>query len=470
MKKSLIIGLMIVVLFMTACTPTGSVEGGETSTYVIEFEDDLGNLIQMDKPATRIISLYSAHTENIYALQAGDRIIGVGTSDAYPYDAVLKPKFSYRSDPEKVIAAEPDLVLIRPFIQKSYPDFVQALVLAKVPVVCLYPNEFEEFDGYITKLAMLTGQEEFAEKRLVDFHQTIDAFEKTTASIEPKTRVYFESTETEYRTITPDSTPAKAIQMAGGVNIAADAVALSETTSIASYGDEKILEKADEIDVFVSQRGAMNAGGNYHSISIRPGFDTIKALREHRVFEINEKLVSSPSFRFEKGIQELARMFYPEIFDDLAGFDQELPLTRKRLAELAVRSQHRPIFAPTSSYYRKEHKNHTYGAFTDVTVDHPNFDMIETASLAGYVNVEGEAFDPDREVTREEFATTLYLLSDLSMAEETPEILDLDQVETPRIIQILVGNGMMEVEDGYFYGYKPITEKQAMESIMHLEE
>lgn len=470
MKKGLIIWMMIAMLFLTACASSGSVEQEEESTYEIEFVDDLGNLIQMDEPATRIISLYSAHTENIYALEAGDRIIGVGTSDAYPYEAVLKPRFSYRSDPEKVIAAEPDLVLIRPFIQKSYPDFVQALVQANVTVVCLYPEKFEEFDEYIMKLALLTGQGYYAKERLVEFHQTIDEFAQETASIEPKTKVYFESTETEYRTIAPDSTPAKAIQIAGGVNIAADAIALNERTSIAAYGDERILEKAEEIEVFVSQRGAMNAGGNYHSISIRPGFDTIRAVRDHRVFEINEKLVSSPTFRFEKGIRELARMFYPEIFDDLTGFDREIPLTRERFAEITVRSQHRPIFAPTSRYYKSVHKNHAYGAFTDVPVDHPRFDMIETAVLAGYVGVEGEVFDPEREVTREEFATTVYLVSDLSMPEQKPEILDLDQVEKPRIIQILVGNHVMDLEDGCFRGDDFVSERQALEILMRLGE
>ena len=68
-----------------------------------------------------------------------------------------KPIYDYNADPENVIAAEPDLVLIRPFINRKSPDFVAALENAGLTVVSLYPESFEEFDGYIEKLAMLTG-------------------------------------------------------------------------------------------------------------------------------------------------------------------------------------------------------------------------------------------------------------------------------------------------------------------------
>ena len=53
---------------------------------------------------------------------------------------------------------------------------------------------------------------------------------------------------------------AKAISLAGGINIASDAKALREGTSIASYGVEKDIREQVKIDVFVSQRGAMNSG------------------------------------------------------------------------------------------------------------------------------------------------------------------------------------------------------------------
>jgi iron complex transport system substrate-binding protein len=171
-----------------------------------------------------------------------------------------------------------------------------ALEKAGIPVVSLYPEKLEQFDDYIRKLALLTGTEENAEALLKDFHARLDAIKSRTAALTPKARVFFESTETELRTVTEDSMAGMAIRYAGGENVAGDAPAVSEGSSIAAFGAERILEKADAIDVYVSQRGAMNAGGDEHSIAIRPGFSAVKAVREGRVCLINEKLVSSPSF------------------------------------------------------------------------------------------------------------------------------------------------------------------------------
>jgi len=92
----------------------------------------------------------------------------------------------------------------------------------------------------------------------------------------------------------------------------------------------------------------MNSGGNEHSISIRPGFHAIKAVREGRIYTIDEKFVSSPTFRFAKGVHELARMFYPELMDDLSCFADKESITRGDMAQIAVMYKHKGLFSPTS--------------------------------------------------------------------------------------------------------------------------
>jgi iron complex transport system substrate-binding protein len=62
--------------------------------------------------------------------------------------------------------------------------------------------------------------------------------------------------------------------------VAEDAPAVSEGSSIAAFGVRRFWRRAEEIDVYVSQRGAMNAGGDEHSIAIRPGFSAVKAVRK----------------------------------------------------------------------------------------------------------------------------------------------------------------------------------------------
>ncbi len=432
----------------------------------ISFVDDDGRQVNLAAPASRIISLYSAHTENLYFLGAGDRLIGAHSTSTFPPEAAEIPRFDYQGDPERVIAANPDLVLIRPFIAKKAPDFVAALEKAGIAVVSLYPEKLSQFDDYIRKLALLTGTSDHAEALLQDFHTRLDAIKTQTAAFEPKTRVFFESTETELRTVTEDSMAGMALQLAGGENVAAGASAVSEGSSIAAFGAEKILEHAEDIDVYVSQRGAMNAGGDEHSISIRPGFSAVKAVRDGRICLINEKLVSSPSFRYLAGVTELARHFYPAQMDSLTAYETDAPATRRDFANIVFRARHMSTFVPSSSkYYETAHTGHTYGLFGDLTWRDPDFDTVETCVQAGFIGYNGERYNPDGPVTREDLAKTVFVIGDFPAKDQHLEILDLDQCANPRIAQVLADGGVFELEDGKFEPARAVTCREIVQAL-----
>jgi iron complex transport system substrate-binding protein len=89
--------------------------------------DQVGRKIVINDPYHRIISLYGAHTENLFELGLDRAIIGVSRHEDYPLQALKKPVFSYHDDPEKFLVAHPDLVLIRPMIDRGYPQFVARL-------------------------------------------------------------------------------------------------------------------------------------------------------------------------------------------------------------------------------------------------------------------------------------------------------------------------------------------------------
>ena len=422
----------------------------------IDFTDDSGYRIRMEKPADTIISLYSAHTENLFALGLDREIIGVGSSDIYPYEALSKDVYDYKSDPEKVIAARPDVVIIRPFIERHSPDFVKSLRRTGITVVSLYPDSFDEFDEYIDKLGMITGKETTAERLLTEFHLELDTIKNETVSDE-RIGVYFESSDREYKTVTEASMAAYAINLAGGSNIASDAVPIEEGSSIAIYGTEKIIERADDIDVYVTQRGVMGAGGNTHSIAIRPGFDVIKAVKNDRVYEINQKIISSPTFRFTKGVKALQRAFYPEKYCEVEL--KEGMVTRQELSEVMVKYLNTMIFVPTTSYYNDLDKEHYYGDFVDVTIEHDYFDYIETAMKKGYFKSfmvdEENYFYPEQPVTREEFALILYLINDLK--NESISIKDNDDISNERIVETVVYYKLMSLKEGYFYPADVLT-------------
>lgn len=471
MKRGIISLIVLLFTFTLSISFATNVNlTANNSEKIIEFTDDVGRHIVVEKPAKKIISLYSAHTENLYYLGLGEEIIGVGTSDAYPVDVLNKKVFSYKSDPEKIIVEEPDLVLLRPFIDRSNPEFVASLENAGINVVSLYPESFDQFDEYITKLGKLTGRAYTAKLKLQEFHKELDEIKDITSKITDKKRIYFESTETDLRTITPDSMPGRAIIMAGAINVANDAKAMREGTSIASYGAERILEKADQIDVFISQKGSMNAGGNAHSISIRPGFENIKAVKEENIFVINEKHVSSPTFRYVKGVREIARYCYPEVMDSLDKYSQDDELTRAVLADMSVKYSHKQIFSPSSKYYKSKGKGHVYGDFQDVTYKDKDYEYIESAVMAGLVKYDGNLFNRDVKITRYDLAQTLYLLEDVKRNGKEVDINDIDKYSKSNIVKAIVINKIMELDkDGNFNGDKVVTVNEAREIMTRMK-
>lgn len=437
----------------------------------VSFVDDDGRTVTVEKPFARIVSLYSAHTENLYDLGAGSLLIGAHSTSTYPPEAARLPRFDYDADPEILIAAEPDLVIVRPFISRRVPQFIQALEAAGIQVVSLLPESLSLFDDYILKLALLTGTEQAAEAKLDAFHAELDAIAAQTAAFPEKARIFFESTETELRTVTEDSMAGQAIALAGGINVAAGAPAVTQGSTIAAFGVENILARAGEIDVYVSQRGAMNAGGDLHSITIRPGFDTVRAVKDGRVFVINEKLVSSPVFRYTTGVRELTRFLYPEQVDDLTAYASDAPATRRDFANIVYRAMHVPTFVPSSSkYYETETKGHIYGWFEDVTWQDADFNAVETVVQAGYLTWRAaedgtQWFDPAAPATRGELARTVFVLGDFAAMEQHQAIADLDACEKPRIVQTLVDHGVFELTDGKFEPERPVTCREILAAL-----
>lgn len=465
--------LMVLLCLFSGCasqnsTPPTSNEN--TSASAISFLDDDGNQITLQEPCKKIISLYSAHTENLYSLGAGDALIGSHETAIYPPEAAFLPKFDYNADPETIIAAEPDLVLIRPFISRKNPSFVEALQKAGITVVSLYPDTYEEFDDYIKKLAQLTGTEEIAEEKLSAFHEEINTISNLTAKASNKQKIFFESTDVEVRTVTPDSLPGVAIQFAGGINIASDATAISKGSSIASFGEEKVLAVADDIDVYVSQRGAMNSGGNLHTITSRPGFHTISAVKNGKVYTINEKIISSPTFRYSKGVKELARYLYPDIIDALEDYQNDTLATKRSFANILVKFNHLPIYIPSSSgYYTENHKGHTYGLFQDVPWTDEDFDAIETATIGGLIPWEkegdSEIFSPDAPITKETVAKAIFILYDLPSSNHATSISDISQCENANIVQCIVDNGILPLTNSKFEPNQTLTNQEVLSAL-----
>ena len=263
-------------------------------------------------PYGRIISLYGAHTENLLAMGAADRLAGIDSLSTGLPRARGKPVFSYHDDPERFLAARPDLVLIRPMIERGYPRLVLRLKLSGIQVVSVQPTTVDQLEGYWRLLGRLCGQAERAEAMIRTFNAAVDEFRALSRRIETPRRVYFEAIHGKMKTFAPQAMAIFALETAGGVNVAADAP-VRVGNNIAVYGKERLLAHAAEIDVLLSQIGAMNRV-SVADIVAEPGFSAIAAVKTGQVFLVDETIVSRPTPGLLKGIYRIGCLLYPDLY------------------------------------------------------------------------------------------------------------------------------------------------------------
>lgn len=305
------LGLLAGVWLVCSCPPPVAAALVQTETGW-EVTDQAGRRILVSRPFKRIISLYGAHTENLFQLGLDREIIGVSRNEAYPPRALAKPVFSYHEDPEKFLSARPDLVLIRPMIDRGYPQLVRRLEQSSIVVVSLQPGTVTEMFTYWRVLGALSGQMDAAIQMVQRFQQAVAGIRIRVETVAPKKKVYFEAIHRRMKTFTPHSMAIYALESAGGINLAADARPV-RNTNIAAYGKERILAHAAQMDVFLAQKGVMNPV-TVEMIKAEAGFSILKAVRNDHIYLIDEMIVSRPTMRLLDGVNTIAATLYPQCF------------------------------------------------------------------------------------------------------------------------------------------------------------
>lgn len=281
-------------------------------TVVVAGDLPVDEAVFAKAPYCRIISLYGAHTENLLRMGAAERLIGIDGQSVHFPGAAGKEVFSSHDDPERFLAARPDLVVVRPLIESGYPQLMRRLRQSGIQVVSVQPTAMDQLEGYWRLLGRLSAKEAQADAMTRAFHRAVAEFEALSAQVESRQGVYFEAIHSKMKTFTPGAMAIFALETAGGINVAADAP-VRANNNIAVYGKERLLAHAGEIDVFLSQQGAMNRV-SVATIMAEPGFGVIKAVKAGRVCLVDETIVSRPTVGLLKGIYHIGCLIYPDIY------------------------------------------------------------------------------------------------------------------------------------------------------------
>jgi len=124
----------------------------------IVVTDDAGRPVTLAAPARRIVSLLPSFTEILFAIGAGDRLVGRTTWCDYPPEALAVPSVGDGMPPsvEAVAARRPDLVVL----YRSGPNVTAAEQLERLGIrtVLFDLNLLEQLGPVARRLGMLTGR------------------------------------------------------------------------------------------------------------------------------------------------------------------------------------------------------------------------------------------------------------------------------------------------------------------------
>ncbi len=266
--------------------------------------DDYGRTVSLTSMPTRIVSAAPTPTEILFAVGAGDLVVGVDEYSDYPTGvANLTRVGAYPLNIEVIVGLQPDLIVSSDLVPADQLDNLES---QGIPYLILAARTLDDIMGDIRLIGIVTGHVDEAETLAVDLESRIEAVTEKTLAPEVETpRVYLEYFP--FWTYGPGSFGDNLIALAGGINIAENAS--SEYPLLTS---EFIIAQDPEVIIYTF--GYMTST-DADEISSRPGWDGITAVAEGDIFAIDDNLVSRYGPRIVDGLEQLAELIHPELFE-----------------------------------------------------------------------------------------------------------------------------------------------------------
>ncbi|MDH4334045.1 MAG: ABC transporter substrate-binding protein [Chloroflexota bacterium] len=305
---------MLAALVLSACAPSASPDQSPASlapAFPLTLTDTAGRTVTIPAEPRRIVSLAPSNTEIVCALDACDRLVGVTDFDDYPSQVTDIPRvvIAAQVDLEKVVAAEPDLVLAAGN-ELTPSSVIDGLAELGLPVLVLYPSTLEEVYEEIHLVGAAIGARAAAETVVAAMLERADAVARAVAGA-PAPRVFYEVgvfAGTIY-TAGEDSFLASLVAAAGGEPITGDPLSTSISLEQLIAADPELILLGD---------AAYDPSITPASVALRPGWHVMSAVHDGSIrIMLDDLVITRPGPRIIDGLEALARAIHPDRFDPI---------------------------------------------------------------------------------------------------------------------------------------------------------
>lgn len=248
----------------------------------------------------RIVSMSPGNTEIVFALGAGDRVVGVTSYSDYPEEAKTKPTIGgyHAPDVEKIVSLAPDVVFAMTDIQAKY---IQILRQAGIRVVAVEPKTLPEILNAIDIISEALGEEERGRQLHQELAGQLDQVRRHVGAA-PVKRTFLEVWDTPLLTVGRQSFIHDLITQAGGINVSAD-----KNVDYTPCDIEQLYAYNPEVYVVLS-----HSRDDIRSVITNPNLSAIQAVKTNQVFSITDDLLQRPGPRSFTGLVKLAEILHPQ--------------------------------------------------------------------------------------------------------------------------------------------------------------
>ncbi|MDH3494107.1 MAG: helical backbone metal receptor, partial [Acidobacteriota bacterium] len=287
------IGIFILVCAIFGGTGSSCETQPKALDNAAEFEtitDDLGNEFRRPDRVTRIVSLAPNLTEIVFALGAGDSLVGVTTFCDYPAEAARIKKVGDTLKPniETIVGLKPQFVLVTTASQLE--SFSDLLTNQGIEVFVTNPDSIESLFRGITKIGDLVGKIDAAAELVSNIKSRLKKAAEFAAQKKGSRGVFVQID--------------KSLYTIGKGSFISDALSKIGFTSVTDDIDSPYPKISQELartlnpDIIVISESVGNDAPN-------EVFRSSVAVRNGRVYNIGADVLSRPGPRFVEALELL---------------------------------------------------------------------------------------------------------------------------------------------------------------------
>ena len=283
---------LLSLLFVTAIL-AGPCFAGRTLT------DEMGRKVVVPDHPHRVICLMPTVTDTVFALGAGDDVVGISDYTKYPAAALTKPSVGDLIKPsiETILSLHPDLVI---GTQPTGPmEVTDQLERAGIPIFLVSPHGIAGIFHSIESVGIALNRAPQADALVHSLQQRVDAVRMRTKGL-PAPRVFMPIWYDPITTIGKNAFITEIIEAAGGRSVTDDLA--SEWPQISM---EVVLERAP--DALLLLRGGKTT---LKVLQDRPGWSSMAAIKAQRAYYVDDRINFASPVAID-ALEDLAKQFHP---------------------------------------------------------------------------------------------------------------------------------------------------------------